>query len=182
MGVVLVDTAWTPAQTRRLLDWTHQEPGAQVTDVVITHGHADSSGGVGALPPHVRVHALPQTLAQVRARGDALPNAAELTADQTETFAGVPVELFFPGHGHAPDNLVVHLPQPAVLFGGCFVKGAESSGLGNTAEADLSEWPNSVTRTQQRFPNARVVVPGHGDPGDAGLLAHTKQLLESGAP
>ena len=178
-GVLLVDTAWTPQQTKHLLEWVEAEMRLPVTDVVITHGHGDSSGGLSALPASTRVHALPETFAQIAAEGVRPANAVEVPPDQSVTLAGAPVEILFPGHGHAPDNLVVYLPEQAILFGGCFIKAATSRGLGNVADADLTSWPRAVAKTRERFPAARVVVPGHGEPGGPELLTHTERLLES---
>jgi len=87
------------------------------------------------------------------------------------------VEVFFPGAGHTQDNLVVWVPQHRTLFGGCIVKNAHDRTLGNTADADLREWPASLRRLQTRYGQASLVVPGHGEPGGPELLQHTLDLF-----
>lgn len=47
--------------------------------------------------------------------------------------------------------------------------------LGNTAEADLKQWPDSLCELA-RLP-VDVVVPGHGERLDPGLIQHTLELL-----
>lgn len=87
------------------------------------------------------------------------------------------IEIYFPGASHSPDNLVVYFPQKRVLFGGCMVKSLESTDLGNTADADLEEWPKSVNRVLERYKDkADIIVPGHGKCGNSDLLVHTIEL------
>ena len=46
---------------------------------------------------------------------------------------------------------------------------------GNIADADLEAWPRAVT-SLLALPVA-VVIPGHGDRTDAGLIQHTLDVL-----
>ena len=46
---------------------------------------------------------------------------------------------------------------------------------GNVADADLAEWPTSVERIQKHYPEAEVVIPGHGLPGGLDLLQHSER-------
>jgi metallo-beta-lactamase class B len=90
-----------------------------------------------------------------------------------------PLELFFPGAGHARDNIVVWHPSSGVLFGGCFVKAGNAEDLGNVADADTAAWPASLERVRARFPEVRIVVPGHGALGGPDLLTHIQALLSA---
>jgi glyoxylase-like metal-dependent hydrolase (beta-lactamase superfamily II) len=76
--------------------------------------------------------------------------------------------------------VVVWLPDARVLFGTCLVRAASARSLGNLADASVGTWEAAVEAIERRFPSPRVVVPGHGDPGDASLLAHTKALARAG--
>ena len=87
------------------------------------------------------------------------------------------VEVFYPGAGHARDNVMVWLPQSGVLFGGCAVRAAGTTALGNVADADLTSWPVAIRRAIERYGEANVVVPGLGEPGGADLLRHTLTLF-----
>ena len=91
-----------------------------------------------------------------------------------------PVELFYPGAAHSTDNLVVYVPSANVLYGGCAVPHELSStSAGNVADADLAEWPTSVERIQKHYPEAEVVIPGHGLPGGLDLLQHTANVVST---
>ena len=109
----------------------------------MTHFHQDSTGGVSALPARARIHAIPATMALSADRGTSLHRMV-LPADALLELAGVPVETFFPGAGHAPDNIVVWLPEEQLLFGGCFIKDGAANGLGNVADADVASWGEAL--------------------------------------
>ena len=47
------------------------------------------------------------------------------------------------------------------------------------ADADLAEWPTSVERIQKHYPEAEVVIPGHGLPGGLDLLQHTANVVKA---
>ena len=49
--------------------------------------------------------------------------------------------------------------------------------LGNTNDADLVAWSSSVAKVEARYRQVEIVVPGHGEPGGADLLTHTRGLL-----
>lgn len=176
-GALLVDTPWTPGKTAALVRWIERDLGRPLTDVVVTHAHGDSAGGVSAIPPGARLHARRETAAI--AAGNGAPFEATWLKDATTIhLGGAQVEVFFPGAGHAPDNVVVHLPARRLLFGGCFVKAAAATDLGNLADADVPAWRASIARVRARYPDLETVVPGHGAVGGAELLAHTARLID----
>ena len=65
------------------------------------------------------------------------------------------------------------------MFGGCFVKSLKNKSLGYTGDANISEWPNSMQKVINRYPDAKLAVPGHGKIGDVSLLKHTQALALS---
>ena len=90
-----------------------------------------------------------------------------------------PVELFYPGAAHSTDNLVVYVPSANVLYGGCAVHELSSTSAGNVADADLAEWPTSVERIQKHYPEAEVVIPGHGSTGRSQTCSSTRERCQS---
>ncbi|EPX56631.1 Beta-lactamase [Cystobacter fuscus DSM 2262] len=177
-STLLVDTAWNARQTELLLVWAKDTLHRPVRAAVVTHSHADRTGGMSALVARgVPVHASEDTARLTAGHGRPAPDRR-----LPETGRLGPLEVFFPGAGHSRDNLVVWLPAQRLLFGGCFVKDEGARNLGNVADADVAAWPASLERLRQRFPDVREVVPGHGEPGGPSLLTHTLALLRDAPP
>jgi metallo-beta-lactamase class B len=54
--------------------------------------------------------------------------------------------------------------------------------MGNLQEISPATWRSGITAIAQRYPDARIVVPGHGAIGDLELVRHTGELLQANAP
>lgn len=179
-ALLLVDTAWGELRTLALLKRIEAEIGLPIHRAVVTHSHYDRVAGVDVLEARgVEVYAHPLT--QERTIGQGMPVPDETLAGLDTPGASVrlgPVEIFYPGPGHSPDNLMVWVPSEHVLFGGCAVRAAASNSLGGIAAADMAAWPKAIQRAQARYTEAEVVVPGHGKVGGPKLLDHTLRLFE----
>ena len=181
---LLVDAGWGEdpvADTRQILAEAERVSGASVQRAVFSHHHADSVEGIAAL------------------RDASIPtSASSMTADLMEADWGRPdsllgpgdvwtlgygdrqLEVFYAGPGHTVDNVVVYVPSARVLYTGCLVRPGESNSLGNTADADIDEWAESVARVRERYRGrVDVVVPSHGPPGGPEVLDHTIELVEA---
>lgn len=176
-GAVLFDTGWNDAQTTVLFDWAARELKHPVRRVIGTHFHQDRIGGITAARARgAQVLALARTIELARAAGKPTPDSVPgLAATAQRDPAGF--ELFFPGAGHAPDNIVVWFPRQRVLFGGCFIKADTATAIGNLSDADVANWPRAIARVRDRYPDLRLVVPGHGAPSGPAALQRTEELL-----
>lgn len=178
-GAVLIDTGWNSRQARQMQRWVRQQWQQPIALCIITHSHDDRSGGAGWLHRQgVRIISSALTAQKMRAEGAAWARGG-LPADTTFTVGGQTFRAYFPGAGHAPDNLVVWLPQQQVLVGGCLVKSTEAQDLGFTGDASLPTWVPAIQRVMTQFPGARLVIPGHQAWGDASCLQHTLNLLKA---
>jgi metallo-beta-lactamase class B len=200
--LVLVDTPYTPEATAELLEWVEGRLGERKITAINTGFHYDNLGGNSYLiEQEIPVDGSGSTARLLEERGgemramtldwlqapryqryyeahEALPYVApthlfELDEGLRLEFGDETVQVYYPGPSHSPDNVVVYFPGRKILFGGCMVIGMDS--VGNTSDADVVAWPGSV-RDLSRFDFA-VLVPGHGDRLDPGLLEHTVGLL-----
>ncbi|AII52335.1 hypothetical protein N008_10140 [Hymenobacter sp. APR13] len=178
-GALLIDTAWDPEQTLELLRWVADSLHQRVRLVVVSGAQEARLGGLAVLQAnHIKVYSTPLTAK----RAGRLPFGAPTPAIKPYTLirAGrTKLELFFPGPGHSPDNLVAWLPKQRVLFGGDLVQDATAQLLSSTAETNLKQWPATLRKLQARYPQAEVLVPGRGQWGSPDLLAHTLHLLRN---
>ena len=174
-GPLLVDPPWGEPQTEKVLDWVQKTLGRPIAGAISTHSHADRTGGVAALRKRgIPAGALQLTVDLTRAAGQPAPDALFASGAFADPRG---FEAFFPGAGHAPDTIVVWFPKQRVLFGGCLVKSVESTDLGFVGDADLAHWPVAIEAVRDRYPDAAIVVPGHGAPATRRALERTLELL-----
>ena len=177
--LILVDTAWGEIATQTLAAKLKAETGLDISKVVITHFHYDRLAGVDWLEAQgATVFTHPDTAAKSAALGTPVPNTsvAELAEPHARTALG-PLEIAYPGPGHTEDNLVVYVKDANILFGGCAVRAANHTSMGNVADANLSAWGPSLAWVKAVYKDTQIVVPSHGAAGNAKLLDHTLGLL-----
>ena len=202
--LVLVDTPYTPEATREVLDWVKAQMGEREITAINTGFHYDNLGGNSYLIDEgIPVYGSELTATLLAQRGEDMramtldwlqapryrryyeAHAALVYAAPTHLFdleeglqlkfGDEVVQVYYPGPSHAPDNVVVYFPSRKLLFGTCMIIGEDK--VGNTSDADMAAWPESV-RDLSRF-DFNMLVPGHGDRLDPGLLEHTLDLLTS---
>jgi len=173
--VVVIDTAWGAAPSRALLAWIDRELQLPVTRLIVTHFHDDRLGGWEVFAERgTRIVASEQTLALAKVEPTAAFDLYRLSPG--EKLTNGTLEILYPGPAHAPDNVVVWVPASRILAGGCAVRSAASGGLGNLSHASVADWAASIARVHAAYPDARLVLPGHGDAGGPELLDHTREL------
>jgi len=173
----MIDTPWTTQGTKELIRWIEAK-GLTLKNTVVTHFHEDASGDL-ALLNDLKIKTYATSLTNKLLKSNQKETASdEILSDTFELLDGV-VSVFYPGSGHTEDNIVVWLPKEKILFGGCFVKSLHTKHLGNTEDAVISEWSNSIQKVINRYPDIKLVVPGHGDVGGISLLTHTQKLASS---
>ena len=178
-GLLLIDPAWGEDATEALLDAVDAEIGQPIRRAIVTHFHDDRVLGAPVLERRgIPVFGTPRTRQLAAAEGNVVPSDSLTGLAVAGSAVSVgPVEVFYPGAGHAPDNIVVYVPDARVLYGGCAIYEASQQTAGYVGDADLRSWPEAIRRIQERYPDAEVVVPGHGVPGGPELLDRTVAIL-----
>ena len=176
-GLILVDTPWNNAQTKELIKLTKSVFKKDIALAVITHAHEDTIGGIDTLLDNkIDVRSTRLTAIEAEKNGFQKPEPT-LVSGQCITLGNIDLEVFYPGEGHSVDNITVWFPQHKVLFGGCLIKSLDARDKGNTSEANVVMWPASAERVRQEYPDAVVVIPGHGKWGNLDLIRHTIELV-----
>lgn len=183
--LILVDGAWGELATLSLLQKIKTETGKTPTKMIVTHHRSVRTAGVDAAEwQGLKVFTHPDTPRLAAKAGFPAPDTsvAALKDPKSRTKVGS-LEIAFPGHGHAQDNLIVYIPSAKILYGGSAVRGAGAKSLGNLENADLEKWAESLQWIKATYPDAKVVVPGHGKGANLSLLDATYALIkaESGA-
>ena len=171
----LIDTPWTNQDTKTLHHWLIDR-GITLISVVSTHAHQDRTGGLSYLHEQgINTLVFDKTQSILHQENKTLANS--IFSSNTHQLLEGRVELFYPGAGHSIDNIVVYFTNEKLLFGGCLVRSGHWKTLGNTADAYVDEWAQSVEQIKHRYPNVSIVIPGHGKMGDQQLLDHTISLV-----
>ena len=177
-GVVLFDAPWDETQFQPLLDTIKARHKKDVVMCFATHSHDDRSAGLefyrqkgvktytGKLTDEILKKENKKRAEYI------VPNDTIFTVGQ-HTF-----EVYYPGKGHAPDNIVVWFDKEKVLYGACFIKSAEAKDLGYLANSDVKEWEKSIKKVQTKFKNPIYIIPGHEDWKNTQSLNHTLKLVQ----
>lgn len=176
-GVVLIDTPWDEKQFQPLLDSIQKRHHEKVVLCIATHHHADRTAGL----EYYRSKGIPtytseKTLQFCKKNGEKQPQFT-FKKDTLFSVGGYKIQTYYPGKGHAPDNIVVWFEKDKILYGGCFVKSTDSKGLGNMSDADVKAWPKSIQSVMKRFPKPQFIIPGHQSWNSNQSLQHTLNLL-----
>lgn len=175
----IIDTPWSEEDTEVLLDWI-EEQGWQAKASISTHFHLDRSAGIAVLNKRsIDTYASHQTNQLLKEQGWAM--ATNEFEDENFSLLDGVIETYYPGPGHAMDNIVVWLPQAQILDGGCMIRESATQSLGYTADGSVADWVESVQNVIDQFPGIVQVIPGHGQPGGPELLKHTQDLARQAA-
>jgi metallo-beta-lactamase class B len=175
---IIFDTPVDDAVSAELIEWVEKELKCKVKAIVVTHFHIDCLGGLAAFHEKgIPSYANALTIELAKKEAAVLPQNS-FTQELELAVGKEKAILFFPGEGHTKDNIVSYFPNEQVLFGGCLVKSLKS-GKGNLADANVSEWSNTVRTVKSRFNEASTIIPGHGKFGDQALLDYTIKMFES---
>jgi metallo-beta-lactamase class B len=177
-GVVLFDAPWDKTQFQPLLDSIKAKHHKEVVMLFGTHSHEDRAGGFGFYKKKgIKTYSIKLTddILKKNNEGRAefiIPN------DKTFTVGQYTFEVYYPGKGHASDNIVVWFAKEKVLYGGCFVKSTVATDLGYLGDADVKEWQKSIKKVQTKFKNPVYIIPGHDDWTNIESLNHTQKLVD----
>jgi glyoxylase-like metal-dependent hydrolase (beta-lactamase superfamily II) len=203
---VLIDTPHETTGTRSLLTWIQSSFGDLQLTAINTGWHQDNLGGNEfLLSQKIPVYGPTLTASLIRDRGkelkDMLLEQTVSLEDQRyyhsykelnllppdHTFpiekglllekGGETFEVYYPGESHTVDNTVVYLHRKKILFGGCMIISMRQQRPGFIDHANMTEWPASVKKVQEKFLQCKLVIPGHGPAGNAELLEHTWLIL-----
>jgi len=172
----LFDTPWTDSLTAELYTWFKDSLNINIVGVIPNHWHEDCMGGLQYLHnKNVESYSNQMTIEIAKSKG--LPVPLHGFRDSLEIkFDDKLIKCYFFGAAHSADNIVVWIPSEKILFPGCMVKSMDSDNLGNTRDGDLDVYPRTIERLLKHFPDAKIVIPGHGQHGGTDLIKHTLEL------
>lgn len=177
-GEALVfDTPANDEASEELIFWLESEKKSKVTGVVATHFHWDCLGGLDEFHSReIPSYATSKTIELAKAAGYPTPENG-FKKKMNLRAGNLQVVNKYLGEGHTKDNFVAYVPSDQVIFGGCMIKEL-GAGYGNLEDANQAAWSGTVRRVKSTFPDAKLVIPGHGTIGGTELLDYTIELFE----
>jgi glyoxylase-like metal-dependent hydrolase (beta-lactamase superfamily II) len=195
-AALVVDTGMGAANGRRVLERARSLAGDRPLFLTLTHFHPEHGWGAQAFRgeatllynerqrveleekfrPFVELFstfspAIAAILAEVELVAPQVTYSEEARVD----LGGLVVELRGAGTAHTRGDQVVWLPEQRVLFAGDLVENRFFPILPDE-DAHGSPWIDVLGRLEGLDP--AVVVPGHGEVGDAGLIREVREYLE----
>ncbi|EAQ99664.1 subclass B1 metallo-beta-lactamase [Maribacter sp. HTCC2170] len=172
---IVFDTPTNDVASVELLNWLKNDLKYQVNAVVATHFHVDCIGGLKEFHKNnIPSYATNMTIDLMK-NGVVPENGFDKYLELKVGNKKVVSQYF--GGGHTSDNIVGYFSSEKVLFGGCLVKSI-GAGKGNLEDADVQAWSKTVENVKKQFKKVEVVIPGHGEAGNAGLLDYTIELFK----
>jgi metallo-beta-lactamase class B len=177
-GVVIIDSPWDTTQFQPLLDSITARHNKNAIVCIATHFHEDRTGGLEYFQKAgIKTFTTKQTDALSRKRG--MKRAEFLIQKDTVFNVGqYSFQTFYPGHGHAPDNIVIWFEKEKILYGGCLIKSVTDKNLGNLGDASVKDYARTVKNVIEKCKNPRYVIPGHNDWRDVQSIKHTLSMAE----
>lgn len=175
-GVVLFDTPWDTAQFQNLLDSIAARHHQKVIMCIATHFHEDRSGGLEYYRAKgIKTFTTRKTDSISKIKG---MKRAEYLIDKDTTFhiGQYTFQTIYPGEGHTWDNIVIWFPVERILYGGCLIKSASATSLGNLSEANINAYAQTIRNVQSRCRNPKYIITGHDDWTDTNSLKHTLKM------
>jgi metallo-beta-lactamase class B len=176
---VVFDTPADNESAAALIEFVREKLNGTIKAVVATHFHADCIGGLkmfhdNKIPSYANQRTI--DILQKKAVSPVIPQNG---FEQTLTLAVGSEKVYarYFGEGHTRDNCIGYFPKDKAVFGGCLIKEVGAS-KGNLEDANVYAWPETVSRLKQKYPDARIVIPGHGKSGGTELFDYTINLFK----
>lgn len=177
-GEALVfDTPATNEASLELINWLEKDQKIKLKGVVATHFHWDCVGGLNEFhAKEIPSYASDKTIKLAKAAGYPTPENGFKKKLKLKAGKLYVINQFL-GEGHTQDNFVAYVSSDKVLFGGCMIKEL-GAGNGNLEDANVAAWSATVRKVKSSYPNAEIVIPGHGEIGGTELLDYTVEMFD----
>ena len=176
---IIFDTPTDDESSEDLINYLTRKLKLKIIAVIPTHFHNDCIGGIQAFfNHHIKAYAGNRTIEILKTQGDKNTKFIKGFTDSLSFNLGdkIVIAKYF-GEGHTKDNITGYFPADSILFGGCLIKELNAT-KGYLGDANTKAWPFTVAKLQKEYPQAKIVIPGHGESGGLDLLDYTETLFQ----
>ncbi|MDR2948685.1 MAG: hypothetical protein LBV71_05705 [Prevotella sp.] len=172
---IIVSTPESEEETQNLIDYVNKELKLKIIGYIIDRWHPDAMGGLKAVhSAGIKTYANELTQNIAREKGLPVPQVGFKTLLKLHV-GGEDIIADYLEPAHTEDGIVVWIPKDRILFGGNEVRNM-GGWYGNIGDANLEEWSETIFNVKEKYGDAKIVIPGHGQYGGADLLDYTLNL------
>ena len=170
---IIFDTPTNDIASAELINWIGEK---NIKAVIATHFHVDCLGGLKTFHSNgIKSYASKLTIELAKQNNEELPQNGFDKKLEIKVGNEIVLAKHF-GQGHTKDNVIGYIASTKTMFGGCLIK-ALGAGKGNLADANINDWPITVSKIKRELPELKKVIPGHGKNGGKELLKYTIDLF-----
>jgi glyoxylase-like metal-dependent hydrolase (beta-lactamase superfamily II) len=194
-GVLVVDTGMGPRNAETVLGEVKKITSKPVAYLTITHFHPEHGMGAQAFPANTiviyptaqKIELLEKGTAMISQFSGVSTGIADLLkpvkirtpnitfSEEAEIDLGdFPVRLLHWGSSHTRGDEFVFLPKQSIVFGGDVVVNRFFPIMADS-DSSGTNWIEILDRLEKLHP--AIVVPGHGEIGDVGLITTLRDYL-----
>ncbi len=189
-GVVVFDALGTPSLGAAMIDKIRELTDLPITQVVISHYHADHVYGLQAFSELTDAEVIAQELSSVyvnspdagqrleqrkQALSPWVDDNTRLVAPDVSFDEEITLEsgdyrfrIVHAGPAHAPDDSLMMVEPAGVLFSGDIIQNDRVPYLASS-EVDTGTWMKAIEKVREL--NPRILIPGHGKPSENAMEA-----------
>ena len=176
-GIILFDSPWDTFPFQLLLDTIEAKHHKKIVLAIATHSHDDRTSGLDFYKKRgIKTYTTKQT-DEISIENDRPRAEFLIKKDSVFNVGGFKFETYYAGEGHTKDNIVIWFEKQKILYGGCLVKSIDAKDLEYVGEANITEWPTTIKRVQNKFKNPKYIITGHHNWKSIHSLKHTLNLL-----
>jgi len=173
---IIFDTPTKNETSVELIKWIKDSLQCKINAIIPTHFHNDCLGGLKAFHENnIPSFANYKTIELAKENEFEVPQNGFEDSLVLKVGSENIIAKYF-GEGHTKDNVIGYFKSEEVMFGGCLIKELKAS-KGYLGDANVNEWSNTVEKIKKKYPNVKIVVPGHGAHGNKKLLDYTINLF-----
>ena len=175
---VIFDTPANDTGSAELIDYLVKTKKYKIIAVIPTHFHEDCVGGLEKFNENnITCYASNKTIELLNKKGRQFSKPIQGFDESLVLPVGnKKVNVRYFGEGHTKDNVVGYFAADKAVFGGCLIKELDA-GKGYLGDANVPEWSKTVNKVKQAYPDAKIVIPGHGEIGGTALFDYTIKLF-----
>ncbi len=173
---VVFDTPTNDSAAQELIQWIHTTLHCKINAIVPTHFHDDCLGGLNAFHQNKTPSYANNKTVEFASQHHVIVPQHGFKDSVILNVGNEKVVVTFFGEGHTKDNVVAYFPGDRIMFGGCLIKELDAT-KGYLGDANIAAWSSTVEKVKKAYSKVKIIVPGHGKPGDISLLDYTIKLF-----